>query len=88
MTDNKEKYCSNCKYDAIEITDPPCNECCNAYASKFVAKTNHDMVKEMSVDELAGFLDNITKGRKHIDQLYKTVFGKASVDFDAKQSIK
>ena len=56
MADNKEKFCSDCKHDSKLATESPCNECCNAYTSKFEPKTNFDRIKEMSVDELAVFL--------------------------------
>ena len=56
MADNIEKYCSGCKHASKLATESPCNECCNAYTSKFKAKTNFDRIKEMSVDELADLL--------------------------------
>ena len=80
--------CSRCKYKRRGINETPCSNCKHAYTSKFVPMTNYDKVKEMSVDELAEFLNKITAGRKQVDQLYKTVFGKDSVNFNAKQSIK
>lgn len=52
----KEKYCSNCRHDTKLATEYPCNECCNAYTSKYESKTNYDKVKEMSLDELANFI--------------------------------
>lgn len=86
---NKEKYCSNCQHDAKKITEYPCNECSNAYTSKFVVKTNYDKIIEMSLDELAVFLNNISAGRKKIDSAFVSLFGKEMYNnFDGTKAIK
>ena len=81
----KEKYCSNCRYETKQITESPCNECCNIYTSKFESKTYYDKVKEMSLDELTEFLDQISSGRRKIDSEYKRMTGKAP---DSKKIIR
>lgn len=80
--------CERCRYSARKIDEPPCNKCKNCYADNFTPKTNHDKIKDMTADELSEFLSKITEGRAQIDRLYKTVFGKAPVNFNAKQTIK
>ena len=80
--------CERCRYSARKVDEAPCSKCKNCYSDYFTPKTNHDKLKEMSVNELSDFLVHITEGRKQIDQLYKTVFGKAPVNFNAKQTIK
>lgn len=59
MAEIKEKFCADCKYEDIMSSEYPCNECCNAYTSKFEGKTNFDIIKEMSVGELAEFIASI-----------------------------
>lgn len=77
--------CNRCKYEGRDINEKPCNECEKAYVSKFVPKTNYDKVRELSIDELTEFLDQISSGRRKIDSEYKRATGKAP---DSKRIIK
>ena len=85
MADNKEKFCSDCKHDYKLASEYPCNECCNAYTSKFESKTNFDKIKEMSVDEMTEFLCAIWQGKNSFNRVYANFFGrKIPDDFDDK----
>lgn len=57
--------CSRCKYEYKGLDEAPCNECENRYTSKFVAKTNYDRIKEMTVEELADFITDIYASNEH-----------------------
>lgn len=88
MAEIKEKFCSDCKHDGMMASEYPCNECCNAYLSKFEAKTNFDRIKEMSVDELAEFLTKMFNGKETLDSLSRLVFNEGISNDYVTEAIK
>ena len=52
--------CFKCRHESKAETDFPCNKCIHNAIDKFEPKTNADLIREMTDEELAEWLTKIT----------------------------
>ena len=52
----KEKSCPSCKHTNKEKNEFPCSVCVRNYTDKYEPMTNYDLIKSMSLEEVAGLI--------------------------------
>ncbi len=56
----RDNGCSGCKYEHLKGSEKPCCDCANMHMDKYEPITNADRIRNMSDDELAELLHNIS----------------------------
>ena len=57
--------CESCKYWDRGLDESPCNNCVHRYVDKYEPMTNFDIIKAMSVEQLANFICDIYASNEH-----------------------
>lgn len=69
----ENKGCKTCKHEHRDTKDYPCSKCSHSYIDKYEPKTNADMIRNMSDEELAEWIHNMCEFEKD-EEPYRSIY--------------